>query len=824
MRHACAATMLILAGAATTCGASTPVSPSEQAEWLRWLLPLPKQISIDGKVELPAADVRVVLARGSGRVVQTAADELRAFLGDAEGGEQGRFEILLGVCGSDGKLDDLAVPGAAGLAELPHHEQAYVVRPVGDNKLVLAALDSRGVYYAAQTVRQLLEGKRCQGRLTIPLATITDWPDLEERGLWGGSADRDIVWMAQHKMNLVESHATLSMTDDGRGRAKADQQLIDQARAHALNLVPYISHLNGLRRTGIYRAYPELMGQGKQAVLAHHPHLVAPCCSQPKLAEILADWMSDLAEQRGVSHVCVWLSELRNQYCDCPACRQAGVGQYALEARCLVRAYRMAQKKHSGLKLRILLTQGSYSTNDKVLAEIPPDVGVTYYDGSRTYDSSRDPMIYPLLEEYVAEGGWLGCYPQLIPSWRLVSAWSCPQFIHARMNEFVDKKLACLCGYAPPDNRLCEFNVLAAAEWAWNAKGRDTRQFAAAWATRRGIDDADAAAEWAVTLGPVGWDVYGARVPHSYFFGQAATSVARGRKPTLGEGMFRYFPSAQHFDDDLAACQHAMAIATQLDQPLLIAETQVIEGYVRMLEAIYTLGGQVAASKHLSHDERVAMQKTLGRLCVAGIETADALRMWEGLCHREGESPVNSTQLSDTIDVTGQTVADIARALQKLGISNPVASYVRQKIGDWTTDDFDSGSRITKSFDVTSCVVKPGVYQVGFKYTGGWNGLGITRVALAKADDEGSGEPSELSVDEHSGSAAHRNRANVYTLTLDERDPSARYVVVASIRGTPRAGRPPERQGCNGSVWIQGNMPDNWRATIEAAVPLPESP
>ena len=77
-----------------------------------------------------------------------------------------------------------------------------------------------------------------------------------------------------------------------------------------------------------------------------------------------------------------------------------------------------------------------------------------------------------------------------------------------------------------------------------------------------------------------------------------------------------------------------------------------------------------------------------------------------------------------------------------------------------------------------------------------------------------------MSVDEHPGSAAHRNRANVYTVTLEHRDPGARYVIVADIRGTPRHGRPPERQGCNGSVWIKGRMPSDWRARIEQAVPL----
>jgi len=815
--------VFVIAGAAS--GASTPVPESEQARWVRRLLPLPKQVSIEKKVELPAAEVKLTVAKAAGGPVETAADELRSLFKEKAGAQCGgdRFEIIMGVCDAQGNLGGTAVPDAAQLADLPNADQAYVIRPLGDTRLVLAALDERGVYYAGQTLRQLLENSFHDGKVTIPLATVTDWPDLAERGLWGGSANRDVVWMSQHKMNLVESHVDLGVTDDGRGRAAADQELINLSRRHALKLVPVITHLNGLGRRGVYEVCHELRGQGDHAVHPSHKELVAPCCSQPKMIELLADWISALAEQEGVTDVCAWLSELSNQYCDCAECRKAGVGQYALEARALVKAHRLALKKHPDLGLRILLTQGSYSSNDKVLAEIPADVGVTYYDGGRTYDSSRDPMIYPLLEQYTAGGRWLGCYPQLTASWRIVCPWSGPQFVKFRMQEFVAKKLKCLCGYATPDNRLYEFNVLAAAEWSWNSGGRDEREFAAAWATRRGIQDPDAAAEWAVTLGPVGWDVYGSRVPFSNFFGRATAMVAGRRKPKLGDGMFRYFPSVEHMDDDLAACQKAMAIAERLDEPALVAETQVIQGYVQMVKAIWSIAESVSTSKSPTYDQRLALQKTLGSLSVSGIETVKALETWERLCGKGSDVRIGGSRLLDTVDVTEQTVAGIARSLEELGIRNPIGAYLREEIGKWVTEDFDEEARISKTFDVTRYLAAPGVYQVGFKYTSGWNGLSIFRVALASAPAHTPENLTELSVDEHQGSAAVRNRANVYTVTLEDHNPDQRYYILADVRGTPRHGRPPERQGCNGSVWIKGQMPDAWRTMIEQTVPLTDA-
>lgn len=813
------AVMTMWGPCAHSCSAATPVSSSEEAEWIRWLLPLPKKISIEQKVTLSADKVTLTLAEDAGEVVETAAEELRPLIKGEEAANS-QFEILMGVCDSGGRLNGVTVPDAERLGELPNSQQAYVIRPLGDARLVLTALNERGVYYAAQTLRQLLQGGVQDDQLTVPLAIVTDWPDLAQRGQWGGSANRDIVWLARHKMNLVESHVTLGMTEEGRGRAEADPELVERSRRHALNFVPVITHLNGLARTGLYEAYPELRGEGKQAVHPRHKRLVAPCCSHPQFIEILADWMGALAAQQGVTDVCAWLSELRDQYCNCQRCQEAGRGQYALETRCLVTAYRQALEKHPDLGLRILLTQGSYASNDKVLAEIPSDVGVTYYDGGRTYDSSRDPMIYPLLEEYAADGGWLGCYPQLTASWRIVCPWSGPQFVKFRMNEFVDKQLECLCGYATPDNRLYEFNVLAAAEWSWNARGRDEREFAAAWATRRGIKDADAAADWAVILGPVGWDVYGSEVPHPYFFGRAAAMVARRSTPSLGDGMFRYFPTLEHMDKDLAACQKAMAIAQQLDEPVLVAQTRVIRGYVQMIRDIYTIAQQAAASKRPSYEERLAMQEMLGSLAVAGIKTCEALETWERLRGEEDGVRIGGPRLLDTVDVTEQTVASIAGSLVSLGVRDPIGPYLRQETGRWATDDFDESASITKRFEVTSHLTTAGVYDVGFKYTSGWNGLRISRVALRSAPADAPDQRTDVSVDEHRGSAAVRDRNNVYTVTLEEHDPDARYWVVAEVTGTPSHGRPPERQGCNGTVWIKGRMPDDWRDRVEQATPL----
>ena len=103
------------------------------------------------------------------------------------------------------------------------------------------------------------------------------------------------------------------------------------------------------------------------------------------------------------------------------------------------------------------------------------------------------------------------------------------------MAEFADKGLSSMAGYVAEDmnNSFYDFNLTAAAEWSWNAYGRDEHEFAASWATQNGISNPETFADWAVIIGEVGWNVYGSGVPHGAFYGPAATMIAKREKPVF---------------------------------------------------------------------------------------------------------------------------------------------------------------------------------------------------------------------------------------------------------------------------------------------------
>ncbi len=198
---------------ATSDASIKTLTEAERTAWLRRLIPLPHEIAFSQTLEIPKADRHVRMRRGAGAIEQYAVRQLAAFGGTAgtepAPADKG-FELLVGLCDANGKLFDTVVPDAARLATLPNSQQAYLIRPIGKKKLVLTALDERGLCYACQTMGQLVP-HHLHDKVTIPLVSVTDWPDIEERGLWGCKefAVLNSPHMAKFKMNLVESHETI---------------------------------------------------------------------------------------------------------------------------------------------------------------------------------------------------------------------------------------------------------------------------------------------------------------------------------------------------------------------------------------------------------------------------------------------------------------------------------------------------------------------------------------------------------------------------------------------------------------------------------------
>jgi len=383
--------------------------------------------------------------------------------------------------------------------------------------------------------------------------------------------------------------------------------------------------------------------------------------------------------------------------------------------------------------------------NDKILAAAAPGTRIVYYDGSRTYDSSRRPMIYPLLERYARSGHWLGVYPQLTSSWRTVFPFTGPQFMQARMQEFVDKRLNGVFGYATPSNRYYEFNVTAAAEWAWNSRGRSPREFSEVYAQRAGVDHPQRFGEWAVAMGEVGWDLAGSRAIQRLIMpGQALFNDKQYRgghqlqdlQPMqFGQGFIGEFPNRQYFQARVALAAHALELAEAEGDERMVDESRCVLGALHLLEGLVDLSG----ARDLSGDRKqTAATAALAKIDDAARGLTNSVYRWGTTVNPLPEEALPS-RLRDTVDFASAVASAAWEIGRDLGIKDPHPAYRLRQLREWETADLATAAPVLLRADAGGFILGPGAYNVRFQFVDGNVGLDVHSVslfAIRNHDDE----------------------------------------------------------------------------------------
>jgi len=664
-----------------------PVSEKDAGLWFRHVVPLPKKAAIPAKLMLPVESVRVRVQEPGGDVVQAAATRLREALRLKNGGGGG-FEILLGVCDRQGRIGGIAVPGADALSALPNREQAYVIAPLGDNRLALAGLDPRGVNYAACTLAQLLSPKLSDDRIEMPLARVTDWPDLAERGIWwrrppknnprpglwsgeSGYDDGTLDWFAGLKLNHQEIRLNMRVEKDKPASAYLDPGEIDRCRLRGIKMIPLISHLEQLDGSGIFTVYPETRGKGEIPKWAKTVPYI--CFSQPAAQKVFDEWFTSIARNIACDDVMVWLSE-NATYCSCESCK--AMDQYQHEMKVLLHAWNEARNIRPSLRLRVLLTQGTFSKNVELIEKhIPRDVGVTFYSGSHTYTVARKPMIYPELRKAV-QGRWFGCCPTLSGSWHVASPFAAAAYMKERMSELRDAGTVSLAGFAPPSLRMNELSMSAAAEFAWNAAGRSPREFMLAWATRRGDPDPGKVAQWWEHIEEPQRDLYISNLTMQGFWG-LVSSLLKARRPCQpGASFLAGFPGEGRLDADIASVRHAAEIAGAIPDKRFLHEARYTLAALDLARASRDLTVRLSGRKTLDEaDKRDA--SALFETIVQSLDRIDA----ELEAFNQSVSLYPGQQYETTADWfpfilswRKETVGKVAETARTLGVSAPFMS------------------------------------------------------------------------------------------------------------------------------------------------------
>ena len=784
MRAILVLSLLILCGAVLAAPASWKQTAADP-QWQRWLMPLPKQVSIEGKVTVPLSRLDVgidqeptELDRNLRRELLSALYEKAGVKLDLTSRPSGEAFVLVFASGPRFRDD---------LGDRPHCDQAYCIRPVHDvgtgdyGGLECAAVTDAGCYFAMKTLKQLMlptvRGHGAEATVDVPMANIVDWPDMEERGQWGGTAADDLDWLSDLKFNLLERHATLTVDKQGVGHAEMDAKVMAAARAHGVRVVPIIHHLEQLVNVGLFEAYPMIVAKDADT---GNPGQRSICFSRPEIVKPLTDWLTDLGKIKDVSDVMIWLSE-EGKGCGCEQCKQAD--RYVLEMNACVKAWRAAKQTCPNLGLRLLLTQGSYPSNAKVLAALPTDVKVSYYHGGLTYNTERKPMIYPVLETYLRQKRWMGVYPTLSANWLIVAPFSNPEFTRYRLTEFVDKGLQNLVGYIVPTDWYFQVNTDGGLEWSWNAHGRSPHEFALSFAVRHGLKDPDAFARWTEAIGPVAWDLYASNWPFYEYWGDPAVSVAAGKaQAPLGGTYFLAYPTEAKFVQNLARCDEALKLAEKVGEPQFLYETKIVRGYTQVLQAVHELNKALHGAEKLTPEEKAAAEKWFAVSQEALDTVTTSYPEWSRACQPQftGNAP---DRFSATVTLMERLDAGLGDLRVKVGLVDPNKAYRLHTIGGWKTEEFAKEQAQVRRLDVSGLVDGVGKYQFRPVYHSGTLGLSASQVALVSSPKDKPDEVREEGVDKHVCHAGAWIERDIYTVELTQYDLNRGYAIMASIHG-----------------------------------------
>ena len=656
------------------------LSDAEAAAWNRYVLPLPHEMAVRAVLELKPADVSVTLcSTNAGPAAEQGVAELRSLFEGKTGTvpEGETFEIRLGMVDDKGCVGGVAVPSASRLPELPNRDQAYVIEPLGETGLVVAALSGKGLYYGACTLRQLLEPNLTKEAVAVPLAFIVDWPDFEERGFWHMPLNR-VPWLSTLKLNHFHSTTRFKVLEDeelelqistyidGNPEArKAWAVPYERARRYAAEVVPGILHFDfwECRFPGFAAAFPDLIGKGDNAKAMpkwHDRHQRVLCASNPELRSILQDLMTQLAAL-GAAEINVWQSEYSDAFCECDACMKAG--QFQSEAKSSISAWQEVRKLYPSLPLRVFYGVGAGGKRypDKAIAEV---LELAMANGVKVGASGG--VSSALLAGYVEKGGWLSRYAVI----HMYSPWR--RFVSSDFRRVVSrvKEVGCrgVCQFFPGFYRqdiqtVCGYQSSALAEYTWNVNGRTEREFAEAWAAQHGFNRPELFAECMTVLGTsemlqlqkrmwACWD-------NSPFGHPGLDASWLGRLP----GNLKDRKQDESLDPDVieaadAACARALALVQPLEPRDLAWEVRCLAAYNELERKGYAF---LERTTKLRAGENAEIEPALGGFQKALRGYVDAMKV-----------KIDGWQVSPALEKSLKSGADELRKLSE-AVANAVS-------------------------------------------------------------------------------------------------------------------------------------------------------
>lgn len=485
------------------------------------LNPLPKKMEVEGDALIKPADL-IISAPGNDVWSQRAARELSLFIRAGTGcapkiintfpDSRWAKPCIMLLSERDTALgaDQFQAPFFDEFNLNPGFQAYRMKCLIGDNRMLVQGLATEGVYWGMKTLKQLMTVSKRSIRM--PRVMIVDGADMEERGIWTNPFDMRsspyrtraqaekhfcawIDWMSDHKLNLVEviaiGGAGLSFkskkypmfsSKDAATTQYLMRRVIQYGEEHGVRMIPIVTHTEHLGF--ISKQFPELKALN---TTPHHGHSIRLPINyfNNKTGTILSDIVGEMVEAFRPRGICFWLAENRLH-------PLTGAGQkqsyFMRETRVFSEAAEHARKTvKPGLECRILLTQGSYPENSRLIHSLPRQVKWIFYSGERygTYTVRPINPINADIAQAAREGYWISlCNPIR----GVMARATVFDILHSNIGHAVRSGLKAVDGmsYAFPADKQ---SLFITAQDTWNYQGRSLDETFLAYACDLGVKD-----------------------------------------------------------------------------------------------------------------------------------------------------------------------------------------------------------------------------------------------------------------------------------------------------------------------------------------------
>lgn len=270
------------------------------------LIPIPQQVHYGGNT-VQLRGMRIMLPESAIPADRFAAEQLKGWLQQRTG-----QEVIIGSFGNDGEGGLAIVLKRNGSTDEPlgkpgetpgeTSREAYTLS-VSRQGVRIEGNSSAAVYYAAQTLRQLVEGEGTSA--VLPEVEIRDWPSMAFRGSMVDIShgpmptekeiERQLDFLARWKENQYYIYSEDSIELTGYpllalgGRLSKDdvRRLVAYGRDRHIDVIPNFD---------LYGHQHDLFRVEEYTALSDESHGTEFDASNPKVAALLADWVNQFSD------------------------------------------------------------------------------------------------------------------------------------------------------------------------------------------------------------------------------------------------------------------------------------------------------------------------------------------------------------------------------------------------------------------------------------------------------------------------------------------------------------------------------------------------